>query len=312
MLWSRLLAIAPFFLWGSGMVVMKGPLSAASPMFIAIMRLLPAGLIVLLALALRGRRDLWPKTTQAWLWILVFALLDGSLFEGLLIVGLQDTGAGLGSVLIDTQPAVVAILATLFYQERLGWVGWSGIALALVGIGTIGLTTGFSFTAGSGLMLGAAIAMAVSTVMMREIAKHIDPVVATGWHLLLGSIPLIGISAFTETQQWQGLDAAGWLGVAYIAIFTSALAYALFFYAASQENLTQYSSLTFLTPVFALLLGYGFLHESLSLRQWLGVALTLIAVYIVHQRETIVARWQRFVVISRTADYEPAPETVRR
>ncbi len=181
-----------------------------------------------------------------------------------------------------------------------------------MGIATLGLTTDLSLTAGSGLMLGAAIAMAVSTVMMREIAKHIDPVVATGWHLLLGSLPLIMISAYTETQQWQALDATGWLGVAYIAVFTSALAYALFFQAASQKNLMQYSSLTFLTPVFALLLGYGVLHESLSPRQCLGVGLTLVAVYVVHQRETLLARWQRFVVTSRTADYEPAPETIRR
>lgn len=287
------------------MVVMKGPLANASPLFIAIMRLVPAGAIVLLAVWLLGLRnperrvELVPKTWQAWLWIAAFALLDGTLFEGFLIEGLQDTDAGLGSVLIDTQPLAVAVMAAAFYRERINWLGWLSLLLGAVGISAIGLATqvdpgafqwsDVTLSSGTILMLLSALSMAAATVMMRQISKHADPVVATGWHLFLGGLPLIVVSALTETHQWDNLTATGWLGIGYIAFFTSALAYALFFYCASRENLTQFSSLTFLTPVFALGFGSVFLNESLNSVQWGGVGLTLIAVYAMHNRDRLLA-----------------------
>lgn len=284
---------------------MKGPLAEASPLFIAIMRLVPAGAIVLAAVWVAGRRnpewqvDLVPKGWQAWLWIALFALLDGTLFEGFLIEGLQDTDAGLGSVLIDTQPLAVAVMAATFYRERINWLGWLSLLVGALGIGAIGLSaqmqgdafrwSDISMSSGTVLMLLSALAMAAATVMMRQISKHANPVVATGWHLLLGGLPLVILSALTETHQWDRLGFTGWLGIGYIAFFTSALAYALFFYCASRENLTQFSSLTFLTPVFALAFGSIFLHESLNQVQWAGVALTLVSVYVMHNRDRLLA-----------------------
>ena len=304
--WQQLIPFMPFVLWGSGMVVMKGPLAAASPMFIATMRLLPAGLIVLMAMWVAQewlgfeRKDLVPKGWKAWVWVIAFGIIDGALFEGFLIEGLQDTGAGLGSVLIDTQPIAVAVMAAVFYGEHIGWLGWLAMACGISGIITIGLApewgasglllSDVTLSSGTVLMLLAALSMAIATVMMRQIQKYVDPIVATGWHMLVGSVPLILWSLKTETHQWDQLAPGAWWGVVYIAFFTSALAYALFFYCASRENLTQFSSLTFLTPVFALLLGNIFLHETLTNVQWLGAAVTLASVYCIHQRESIVDR----------------------
>ncbi|NEO60080.1 MAG: EamA family transporter, partial [Moorea sp. SIO4G2] len=55
-------------------------------------------------------------------------------------------------------------------------------------------------------------------------------------------------------------------------------------------NLTSLCSLTFLTPVFALLFGNLVLSEVLSALQWTGVCVTLLSVYLVNQREQIATR----------------------
>ena len=65
------------------------------------------------------------------------------------------------------------------------------------------------------------------------------------------------------------------------------IAYGLFFYFASQGNLTSLSSLTFLTPIFALIFGHLLLDEVLSLLQSGGVGLTLISIYLINQREQL-------------------------
>ena len=141
---------------------------------------------------------------------------------------------------------------------------------------------------GEWLMLLAALSMAVGTIMIAYVARHVDPVVATGWHMILGGVPLLGLSAYTETQQWQGITPAGWLAILYSTVFGSAIAYGIFFYLASKGNLTSLSALTFLTPVFALTFSTSLLSENLTAVQWTGVGFTLVSIYLVNQRAAIM------------------------
>lgn len=303
------LMIAPFFLWGTAMVAMKGVIPDTEPFFLATMRLLPAGILVLIAAQLMGRS--FQVTPRGWLWIGLFALVDGAMFQGFLAQGLVRTGAGLGSVMIDSQPLAVALMARWLFHEQVGLLGWLGLAIGLIGISLLGLPDAwlvsffqgnFSpaaipadglmllrllFDQGEWLMLMAALSMAVGTILIRYVARHADPVVATGWHMILGGGPLLALSLLNETQPWAGIGVTGWGAIAYSTILGSALAYGIFFFLASQGNLTSLSALTFLTPVFALLFGNLFLGEVLSPLQTTGVALTIVSIYLINQRDRI-------------------------
>jgi drug/metabolite transporter (DMT)-like permease len=301
------LLIAPFFLWGTAMVAMKGTVAHTTPFFLAGFRLLPAGILVLLWAWMTGRSQ--PQTWTAWAWILAFGLVDGTLFQGFLAQGLQRTGAGLGSVMIDSQPLAVALLAAWLFGERIGVIGAIGLLIGVLGISLLGLpetfwTEAFAgswsigqwdlleavqglFENGQWLMLLAALSMAVGTVLSRYVSRHVDPVVATGWHMILGGLPLFGLSVLRETQQWQQMTFSDWGALGYATVFGSAIAYGLFFYFAASGSLTSLSALTFLTPVFALFFGNLFLGETLSALQWFGVGLTLVSIYGINQRETI-------------------------
>jgi drug/metabolite transporter (DMT)-like permease len=277
--------IAPFFLWGSAMVVMKGTLVDTTPLFIAIVRLLPAGLLIIFArICFKPMR--WPESLRGWLWLVLFALVDGSCFQGFLARGLQETSPGLGSVFIDSQPLAVALMASWFYKERLGILGWLSLMIGFLGIMTIGFAPHqMHISGGAGWMVLASLAMAIGTVMMPQVSRYMDPILATGCHMVLGSIPLVVLSLLTETHQWDLLQNSEWIGLIYTSVMGSAVAYGLFFFYASQENLAEFSSLTFLTPVFALLLGYVFLGDTLTLTQWIGVGITLLSVYLINHRQ---------------------------
>jgi len=308
-----LVLISPFFLWGTAMVAMKGVMAETSPLFLASVRLFPAGILVVLVSLWLGREQ--PKGWRAWLWIGLFALVDGTLFQGFLARGLERTGAGLGSVMIDSQPLAVAVMARFLFQEWIGPWGWSGLVVGLLGISFIGLPDEWVlallqghwfdlgpvitleqeiwsglFQQGEWLMLMAALSMAVGTILIRFVAKVADPVAATGWHMILGGIPLIVASALNEPTTWQSVSVGGWLEISYATVFGSAIAYGVFFYLAAQGNLTSLSALTFLTPVFALLFSTLFLAESLSQLQWIGVLLTLLSIYLINQRAQMSAK----------------------
>lgn len=302
-IFKPLLIISPFFLWGTAMVAMKGVIPNTTPFFLAGVRLLPAGILVLVATAFLKLPQ--PKTVKAWLWIAVFALIDGAMFQGFLAEGLTRTGAGLGSVTIDSQPLAVTILSRWLFGEVIGLWGWLGLAIGISGISLIGFSdrlvysifrgdftvVNFDFLGlfdnGAWLMLLAALSMAVGTVIIPYVSKHSDPVVATGWHMTLGGIPLFVWSFWQESGQWAALNLSDWLALGYATVFGSAIAYGVFFYLAAKGNLTSLSALTFLTPVFALLFGNLLLGEVLTTIQTIGVCLTLVSIFLINQRENI-------------------------
>jgi drug/metabolite transporter (DMT)-like permease len=309
-----LLLIAPFFLWGTAMVAMKGVMDQSSPLFIGTLRIMPAGLLVVLVAILLGKPQ--PQGWRAWLWISLFALVDATLFQGFLVTGLSRTGAGLGSVMIDSQPLAVALLAWWLYGEQIRVWGWLGLLVGIAGISCIGLpdewlldwfrghfawptldvspldTLQAFLSRGESWMLLAAISMAVGTIMIQRVSRYADPIMATGWHMFMGGIPLLLGSVLWESDQWQALTLQSWLAMAYSTVFGSAIAYGLFFWFASKGNLTSLSALTFLTPVFALIFGNLFLAEVLSPIQFLGVGLTLVSIYLVNQRDRLPQFWQ--------------------
>ncbi len=299
------------------MVVMKYILPHTSPLFLAAFRLLPAGLLTLIVAAALKLPQ--PKTWKAWGWIALFALVDGAAFQGLLTTGLVHTGAGLGAVLIDAQPLVVALLARVLFGSLIGLWGWLGLAIGIAGISLCGLPANWIYSlwengvplgswlktiqgygadestwqlanllqSGEFLMLLAALSMSVGTILMGYVKRHADPIVATGWHMIIGGIPLAVMSGLWEPYPIDNLLIGDWAGLLYATVFGTALTYGMFFYLAANGNMTSVSALIFLTPVFALLFSSLFLGESLTNLQWGGVALTLVSVYLVNQREQI-------------------------
>ena len=302
--------VSPFFLWGTSMVAMKEVLPATSPLFVASVRLVPAGAVLVAWAASKGRP--MPSGGMAWLAIAIFALVDGTAFQGCLAEGLQRTSAGLGSVIIDSQPLTVAVLAAIIYGESLAPAGVFGLFLGVVGLlmlelpkealaqiggGDLGgalaaVTAGVDdgggiWDSGEWWMLLAAQSMAVGTVMVRWVCKYVDPVMATGWHMALGGVPLLAYSIATEPGVYENLDklTAGDVGgLMYTSLLGSALAYGAFFYFASKGSLTKLSSLTFLTPMFAALFGYLLLGETLDEIQLAGAAVTIVGIYLVNTR----------------------------
>jgi drug/metabolite transporter (DMT)-like permease len=313
---SSVLLILPFFLWGTAMVAMKGTIPHTTPLFMAGIRLVPAGVLVLITAALMGRAQ--PKSWQAWAWIGLFGLVDGTLFQGFLAEGLVRTSAGLGSVTIDSQPIAVALLSAWLFKERIGVIGAVGLILGVIGISFVGLPaswwTGVGDIDGGGILAGgqwlmflAALSMAVGTILIRYVTRYVDPIVATGWHMIIGGIPLFLGSGMWEIDRTVAMTGGDWLSLAYATVFGSAISYGLFFYFAARGNLTSLSALTFLTPVFALLFGNIFLAETLTPWQWLGVSLTLVGICAIEGRDSI---WRKLTGKIDLPDTSPAPLSV--
>ncbi|CAH1433358.1 unnamed protein product [Lactuca virosa] len=246
--------------------------------------------------ASRGRK--MPSGLNAWLSIALFALIDATCFQGFLAKGLEKTSAGLGSVIIDSQPLTVSILASFLFGETIGLVGIAGLILGVVGLALLEIPAipfnenNFSlWGSGEWWMLLAAQSMAVGTVMVRWVSKYSDPVMATGWHLVLGGIPLAVLSILAHDPAVSGglneLTTNDVFALLYTSVFGSAISYGVYFYNATRGSLTKLSSLTFLTPMFASVFGFLYLGETFSPIQLTGAVVTVGAIYMVNYKNVV-------------------------
>ena len=295
------LMILPFALWGTSMAAMTPLVSSGGDELVAFLRLLPAGILVLITTYLL-KRDL--KIYRCDLkWFIVFTIVDATFFQLFLTYGISETGAGLGSVLIDSQPLIVAILARAIFGNLINPIGWLGLLFGLGGIIFLGFPQEFlekwwlmsdtnigdiNFNFGEVWMLAAALSMALGTILIRLTCTKSDPVSVTGWHMVFGSLPLI-FKYYLDTnfQSFPNWTFNDWGLMSFASIFGSAIAYGLFFYFANNKEITGFSTLAFLTPVFALLSGGVWLNERLSVIQWVGVAFVLVSVFFVSQRKSL-------------------------
>lgn len=275
---------------------MKEVLPKTGPFFVSSFRLIPAGLLLVAFASSRGRP--LPSGLTAWLSISLFALVDATCFQGFLAEGLERTSAGLGSVIIDSQPLTVAVLAALLFGESIGFVGAAGLVLGVIGLLLLEVPAisfdGSNFSlwgSGEWWMLLAAQSMAVGTVMVRWVTKYSDPIMATGWHMVIGGLPLVVISILNHDPALNGslmeLTSNDFLALLYTSIFGSAISYGVFFYNATRGSLTKLSSLTFLTPMFASIFGFLYLGETFTPVQLIGALVTLAAIYMVNYKTSL-------------------------
>uniref|UniRef100_A0A6N2KB83 EamA domain-containing protein n=1 Tax=Salix viminalis TaxID=40686 RepID=A0A6N2KB83_SALVM len=242
--------VSPFFFWGTSMVAMKEVLPLTGPFFVSSSPH-SAGLLLVAFAGFKGRP--LPSGPTAWLTISLFALVDASCFQ----------------VIIDSQPLTVAILANLLFGESIGIVGTSGLVLGVIGL----------------LLLES---MAVGTVMVRWVSKYSDPVMATGWHMVIGVSSSCDLCSQPVSLSLKDLTASDILALLYTSIFGSAISYGVYFYNATKgsSSLTKLSSLTFLTPMFASIFGFLYLGETFSPLQLAGATVTVVAIYMVNYRNS--------------------------
>lgn len=315
------LLVSPFFFWGTSMVAMKELEPHTTPLLVAAWRLLPAGLVLLGWAQLKGNKG--PSTPIGWLAVVLFGIVDGTCFQGFLAQGLQRTSAGLGSVIIDSQPLSVAVIASLLFGETLGPVGVGGLILGIAGLvllevspeslssllsfvdssntssassfmsSSVLLSGGSIWDSGEWWMLLAAQSMAIGTVMVRWVSKYSDPIPATGWHMIFGGIPLLFLAAAGQDQGGESLmdivsslNVHDYLLLLYVSLLGSAASYGVFFYEATiRGNITALSSLTFLTPMFAAAGGYVMLGEVLTPLQLTGALITILGVTCINWKD---------------------------
>ncbi|CAN7218718.1 EamA family transporter [Mesorhizobium sp. LjRoot246] len=267
-----LTAISPA-IWGSTYIVTTHFLPGFSPMTVAMLRALPAGLL-LLAVVRQLPTGIW--------WLRGFALgaLNISIFLSMLFVAAYRLPGGVAATVLSLQPLIVVFLASIFLGSP---VRASSILAALVGIGGVALLvlTPNAALDGVGVLAGlaGAASMAFGTVLSRKWQPPVSPLTLTAWQLTAGGLLLVPVALAFEPPIPLPTG-TNLLGLAWLGLIGAALTYVLWFRGVARLESSVVSFLLFLSPVTAVLLGWVFLDQTLSLPQIVGFGFVICSIWL--------------------------------
>lgn len=268
---TLLTAVAPLS-WGTTYLVTTEFLPTGFPVMSAVIRALPAGLI-LLALTRRLPQGGW------WWRAAALGALNISAFNALLFVAAYRLPGGVAATLNAVQPLFVVGLAAAVLGERpTSWrLGWS--LAGVVGVGLMVLQGRFA-TDMVGLAAGfaAAAAMAAGIVLTKRWGRPEGVGVAAiaAWQLAAGGLLLAPAGIVLEGLPVIDARTAG--GYLWLGAVGALMAYVVWFRGIARLQVVAVSFLTLLSPVVATALGWLVLGEALTPWQGVGFTIALTAV----------------------------------
>jgi probable blue pigment (indigoidine) exporter len=261
--------------WGTSYVTITELLPDGRPLLVASMRVVPAGLALLVIAAARSR---WRPHGAEWRRVATLALFNFGIFFPLLVVAVYRLPGGVAATAGGLQPLLVAALAWRIARRRprplelaIGGVAALGVALVVIrpgaGLDPVGVLAA----------VGANVSFAVGVVLTKRFPAPANRLAATGWQLLISGVILVPLTANVEGAP-PPLTGRNVAGFAYLSLAATALAFVLWFNGIRRLPTAAPPLLGLAAPVTGAALGWVVLGQSLSPLQLTGFVVTLAAI----------------------------------
>ncbi|MBL1080650.1 EamA family transporter [Streptomyces actinomycinicus] len=266
-----LTALAPAS-WGTTYAVTTEFLPPDRPLFTALIRALPAGLLLLALTRVLPRGVWWAKAA-------VLGALNIGAFFPLLFVAAYRLPGGMAAVVGSAGPLFVVGLSALLLGQRpaprtllTGLVAAFGVSLVVLkGAGALDPVGVLAAVASTG-------SMAAGTVLTKRWGRPegVGPLALTGWQLTAGGLLIAPVALLAEGAP-PALDAPAVGGYLYLALANTAVGYWLWFRGIGRLTATQAAFLGPLSPLTAAVVGWAALGQALTPVQMAGMGLAFAA-----------------------------------
>jgi|UPI0004B17633 probable blue pigment (indigoidine) exporter len=257
-----LTAIAPA-IWGSTYVVTTEFLPNFPPMTVAMLRALPAGLLLLLIV-----RQL--PTGIWWARIFMLGALNFSIFLSMLFIAAYRLPGGVAATVGAVQPLLVVFLAYFVLASPIRLVSILAALTGAAGVALLVLTPRAALDP-IGVMAGlaGAASMACGMVLSRKWQPPVSLLTFTAWQLTAGGLLLVPVALLLEPAI-PVLTMTNVLALTWLGLIGMALTYLLWLRGVTRLDSSVVSPLLLLSPVTAVLLGWLFLDQTLTALQIAG------------------------------------------
>jgi len=261
-------------MWSSAFATARVIVAHAPPLGALSVRFLISGLLAVLVARVLGQT--WRLAPQQARAVVLFGLCQNALYLGLNFVAMRSVEASLAVIIAASMPLMVAALGWLVWRERIAPLGIVGLVAGSLGVGLIMGTriSGGADPLGITLCLIGALALAVATLTLRGASSGGNLLMVVGLQMLVGSVALGLISAFTETVsiRWSPTFLAAFT----YQIFVPGLAATLLWFSlVGRIGATRAATFHFLNPFFGVAIAAALLGEAVGALDAVGVAITM-------------------------------------
>jgi drug/metabolite transporter (DMT)-like permease len=273
---SRFRAVGSFavlaLVWGLSFPAISVGLDSIPPLLFAAFRYdVAAALLLAYAMSVGGWRLRLPRNYAA--------AVAGGVFlvgaNGLLFVGQQTVPSGVAAIIQGLIPIVTTLWALLILpDERLSAVGTVGIGLGFVGVGLVVRPDPTNLLStdvlGRTLVLGQVVGVALGGVLVQRARPDLDQTALAGWSMGIGAAILHAWSLGAGEPMSLPTTVRGAGAVLYLGVFSTALAFSIYFALIERYGALETSLVAYVVPVVATLAGVVLLHESVTVLSLAG------------------------------------------
>jgi drug/metabolite transporter (DMT)-like permease len=279
---TELLLVTMAVIWGINFSVVKYGTQVMEPIAYNALRM-SLGCAVLMAFALwrPGRRAAGIDRLK----LMGLGVLGHCLYQVLFIHGIARTRAGTASLVVAASPAVVAIVARAYGEEKLPLRAVAGIGASIAGVvlvlgGTIA-ADGASHVSGDLMILAAVVAWAFYTTLLMPFTRRVDALRLAAWTLLGGVIPLdlLALPALLRVE-WAAVSPVTWTAVFYSGIMAMVVAYLMWYRGVNELGPTRTAMFANLQPLVAVLVAWVALAEVPTAWQGAGAGAVVGGLYL--------------------------------
>lgn len=280
------------FLWGSAFPFIKlsyasldiKPDEIGEQMLFAGYRFLLAGLLILiLFLLLKRNMKFRTETTKP---LLKIGLFQTFLQYVLFYIGLSYSTGIQGSIIAGTTSFFQILLAHFLYpDDRMSRLKVAGLMVGFTGVIFANWPNGeyeIHFGIGEILLMGAMLAGAYGNILAKQGSAKMEVIYLTAYQMILGSLGLIAIGAFTVGLVPFDFDLKSGLMLIYLA-FLSATGFILWNNVMKYNQVGKVSLYLFLVPIFGVLLSSLLLGEALHYFVIAGLVLVVAGIVLVNR-----------------------------
>ena len=264
-------------LWSGGFLFTRIAVPAFGPLALVDLRVLIAGVALLLWVIARGEL---PPFWRRWREYLMLGALNVALPFTLIAWAALTLSASLGSILLATVPLFSAPIAAHQLNERVSGrqavgliVGFIGVAI-LVGLRPLSLTP--AFVAAVCALLGAAALYAIGGVYTARRFTGASPVESTIGQQFGAFVLLLPFALAAPPRAWPPPSAI--IALLILAVFSSVLAYLLFFRLISSVGATATATVSYLIPLFGTIWAVVVAQEQIGLETLVGMLVIMCGV----------------------------------
>jgi drug/metabolite transporter (DMT)-like permease len=258
-----LAALAASAIWGGMYVISRVVLEVIPPLPLVALRMLISALAIF-GLYLVLRRN-WQIPKSAWTRVAIMGIVGYVISISAQFIGTKLAGAALGSLITTASPLFTVAIAAIFGLEKVALRAWVGLALGMVAVYLLSGVSGGGDATGALWLVLAAFTWGVLGVVGGQTVAKLDAFAVTAWASLIGFIGTSALIPFeTSPIRFEAINLPVILGILYLGIVSTAVAFALWVYGVSRAGSVLSGIAFFAQPVVGSLLGALLLKEQLN------------------------------------------------